>query len=157
MRKLIRVLSFVALLGGAFWIWSAPREVEPYVTSVTLLIAFLATFSVAKGDSESEEPEPDVILYFIETGHLQHQLVVENRSDASAFEVDLELHYRENQSSPFVQGEDTFPIKELYGLDERQVLVGLGFDTGVEFDATWIWKNSAGRKFERSNTITLRR
>ena len=103
--------------------------------------------------------KPDVIAYIIEVGHRQERLVLENRSEVSAFEIDLKLHLKPRQLDPFPQGirEETFPIKELYGKDKRQILFSLDKDTGIEFEAEWEWKNENGEVFKRQNKISLRK
>lgn len=156
MKIALRILAFTAMVGGGFWMWHSPKEVEPYVTSVTLLAGFLATFAGGKSAS-AEKEAPDIVAYLLEIGRLQHRLVIENRGPSSAFDVKLDLHLAEGQQSPLMHGDDTFPIRELYSHDERQILVALSFDTGAEFDATWSWKNAKGRKFERRNTVSIRK
>ncbi|MBL4631325.1 MAG: hypothetical protein JKY14_09270 [Paraglaciecola sp.] len=49
MRNLvIRMIATIAFLGSIYWIYSAPSEVEPYVTALVLLGAAIASFTARK-------------------------------------------------------------------------------------------------------------
>jgi hypothetical protein len=156
MRTTLRALALIALIGGGIWIWHDSDQVEPYVTTVTLLAAFLATFA-GKKDEAPIGGGPDLVAYIAEVGRLQHRLVFENRGDASAFDIHLELHLHAEQESPLISNDDSLPIREIYAHDERQILVALSFGSGTEFDATWSWKDASGRKHSRRNVISLRK
>jgi hypothetical protein len=44
MRFLLRIIALIALVGATYWIYRVPFEVEPYVTAISSLGGFLATF-----------------------------------------------------------------------------------------------------------------
>lgn len=157
MRITLQLLAFLALAGGCFWIIHSPREIEPYVTTVVLLGGFIGTFAGSKKEDSVLKDTPDVVVYIVEVGKLQHRLVLENRGTSSAFDVDVNIHLKQGQECPLMSGDTELPIREIFANDERQILVGLTLGSGTKFDATWSWKDANGREFVRKNIIDLRK
>jgi len=154
MKYLFRILSFIAFLGTLYWIYREQSQTEPYIAALAAFAAFIGSLI---GERMKEENQ-DVIVSLIKAGHLDHRMVIENRGNDSVFDVDLHLNLKGEQRNPFPQGieESTFPIKEIYPGDFREILVGLTFGTGVEFDGKWTWTNRKGMKFERQNIISIK-
>jgi hypothetical protein len=99
-RPIVRILSFLVILGCLYWIKTEPRNIEPYVTLVGSIVAFVGTLIGA--------PKANVVPSLILNGR-NVNFRIHNVGEADAHDVRVEF----NGHSPLHQRElDAFPTKD---------------------------------------------
>ena len=153
MKTLFRFFSFLAFCGSLYWIYRASNEVEPYVVALASLAAIAGSFI------EIKKSKPEINVELVTVGPNSHSFIVSNTGNQDAYEVNLKFNLKDSQRFPIRKKpyENTFPVKTIFKNDYKEIIATLSFESGIEFDITWSWKNKKGKSFSRGNIVSLKR
>lgn len=157
MKIVLRILFSVAFLGSLYWIRAHPEEPEPYISTILGVAALLGTFY------ESKRKETIIVVKIIRRRVIRnnryvnnHYLVIRNEGDYEANDILIHIPSRESYSSPLVddRGErGTLKIPVLHPNQNYEAPLAVSFDTGDEFDVTWSWITSKGKRAEKKGIL----
>lgn len=151
-RIIQRVLALLAIVGCGIWIGKSSQEVEPYVTAIGAIAAFLALFN--------EREEPAILLSLVSRqGCLT--LFIRNIGDADAF--DVEVHKGPETECFFCDcwGEFNGGLR-LESLHRGQAITVEGYlskegrmgKIGHFFEWSWTAKKG-GKRFSRQGRVSV--
>ncbi len=159
MRLTLRILCLSSFLGALFWIYTAPKDIKPYLATITAVIALLGTFR------EPEKKEARIVPRLIRRPHTRggkswdlHYLVIQNNGDEEVSDFMIKVLPRDGQRNPFLEDEKEDGVLRFAVIHPDQKFespMSLDMDSGVEFDFEWRWTSARGRKEERRGLVKL--
>jgi hypothetical protein len=145
---ILRVLALLGVAGSGIWIGTSPKDMEPYITLTGAIAGVLAMFR--------DRPKANVVLSLRPQGQHFQAFVFENIGDADAANLDMKIHYRNEQSEPVYQHKTEMPLAILYPHHRHLVRIACVIGSGVQFDTEWWWTNQGSKHPEvRRALVTL--
>jgi len=118
--------------------------------------SLLSTYFYWRGSTVKVNPEITIYLINRHDGY-GFRLIIENRSNEDAYNINLTFKLKNNQPFPIQQKvyKETFPINIIDGKDRKEIPTIIVADSDCSLNATWNWKNERGKKFSRENIVNF--
>jgi hypothetical protein len=118
--------------------------------------SLLSTYFYWRGSTVKANPEITIYLINRHDGY-GFRLIIENRSNEDAYNINLTFKLKNNHPFPIQQKvyKETFPINIIDGNDRKEISTIIVANSDRSFNATWNWGNEKGKKFSRENIVNF--